>query len=235
MSGPFIAPQPVTDSLVESNTSTIAANTGSIEANQTNASQKTQIVDGSGNVIASTSNALDVSVANASIAVTQSTSPWVVSLTSTTITGTVAENLTEVGGSAISLGQATMANSLPVVIASDQTPISVTSSATFSTNAYTVTTTGMQSTVDIHTTPLKTWSIAIKGTGAVPTSWTVNLEGSLDGTNFTTYLQHTNTTESDGSTLVSGTALMPALYYRVNTTALSLGSATNIVVRVLGV
>jgi hypothetical protein len=33
-------------------------------ANQTNASQKTQIVDGSGNVIASTSNALNVQVAN---------------------------------------------------------------------------------------------------------------------------------------------------------------------------
>jgi hypothetical protein len=49
-------------------------------ANQTNASQKTQIVDGSGNVIASTSNALNVDVTN--------TVP--VTLTSTTITGTVA-------------------------------------------------------------------------------------------------------------------------------------------------
>jgi len=39
-------------------------------ANQTNGLQKTKIVDGSGNVIASTSNALNVSVQNASIAVT---------------------------------------------------------------------------------------------------------------------------------------------------------------------
>ncbi len=39
-------------------------------------------------------------------------------------------NLTEVGGAAIALGQTTMANSLPVVIASDQTAIPVT--ATFS-------------------------------------------------------------------------------------------------------
>lgn len=66
----------------------------------------------------------------------QGTSPWVVSLASTTITGTVAVtqsgtwnvgitgtpsfNLSQVGGSAIALGQTTMAKSLPVVIASDQ-------------------------------------------------------------------------------------------------------------------
>lgn len=61
-------------------------------ANQTNATQKTQIVDGSGNVISSTSNALNTNITNSSIAVTgtffQATQP--VSLTSTTITGTVA-------------------------------------------------------------------------------------------------------------------------------------------------
>lgn len=38
---------------------------GSTSANQTNASQKSQIVDGSGNVIAATSNALNVNVNNA--------------------------------------------------------------------------------------------------------------------------------------------------------------------------
>jgi len=47
-------------------------------ANQTNASQKTQVVDGSGNVIGSTSNALNInissgSIANTSFAVTQAT------------------------------------------------------------------------------------------------------------------------------------------------------------------
>jgi hypothetical protein len=76
-------------------------------ANQTNASQKTQIVDGSGNVIASTTNALNVNVNNSN-----------------------------------ANGQAVMASSSPVVLASDQTvgdpctfaaktsvPISQTSSA----------------------------------------------------------------------------------------------------------
>lgn len=94
-------------------------------ANQTNASQKTQIVDGSGNVIASTSNALNVDVINfpatqpvsGTVAVTQSTSPWV-------------DNLTQVGGSAISLGSKTSANSLPVVIASDQGAVPVSGTVT---------------------------------------------------------------------------------------------------------
>lgn len=42
------------------------------------------------------------------VAVTQSTSPWVVSLTSTTITGTVAENLTQVAG--VTLGATAVTN-----------------------------------------------------------------------------------------------------------------------------
>ena len=59
--GLFVAP--VTGSVfqVQSNSLNMAT-----AANQTNASQKTQIVDGSGNVIASTSNNLDVQCANCS-------------------------------------------------------------------------------------------------------------------------------------------------------------------------
>lgn len=40
--------------------------------------------------------------------------------------GAVSANITEIGGAPIALGQSTMAGSLPVVIASDQTPIAVT-------------------------------------------------------------------------------------------------------------
>lgn len=49
---------------------------------QSDGTQKTQIVDGSGNVIGATSNALNVNISSGfgtTIAVTQSTSPWVVS------------------------------------------------------------------------------------------------------------------------------------------------------------
>ena len=41
------------------------------------------------------------------------------------VTNIVAENLTQVGGSSITLGQKTSANSVPVVIASDQSPVNV--------------------------------------------------------------------------------------------------------------
>lgn len=238
---------------------TVSLPTGAAtSANQTNASQKTQIVDGSGNVVASTSNSLNVNVTNTepisgtvtanqgtpntlanawpveitdgtnvlgtsshpvridptgtttqpvsltsttitgTVAVTQSTSPWVVSLSSTTITGTVtvagnlthnnaapvatnigvlpavassatptyttgdqvllstdlsgnlrvtidstsAEqnvNLNQVGGSAISIGQAAMVASLPVVIASNQSSIPVTLTSTTITGTVAVT------------------------------------------------------------------------------------------------
>lgn len=49
---------------------------------QSDGSQKTQIVDGSGNVIGATSNALDINIKSgnpSSISATQGTSPWVVS------------------------------------------------------------------------------------------------------------------------------------------------------------
>lgn len=138
------------------------------------------------------------SISNATIAVTQSTSPWVVSLASTTITGTVtvaggltnnnatptannigvlpavasssvptyttgdqvllstdlsgnlrvtidssaaeqSVNLNQVGGSAISIGQAAMAASLPVVLASNQSSIPVTLASTTITGTVAVT------------------------------------------------------------------------------------------------
>lgn len=69
--------------------------------------------DGSGNSIGSTSGSLNVDVTNTTIAVTQSTTPWV-------------DNITQIGGSNITLGQKTSANSVPVVIASDQSTINVT-------------------------------------------------------------------------------------------------------------
>jgi len=58
------------------------------------------------------------------VAVTQSTSPWVISgavtVASTTVTNTVSENLTQVGGVAFALGQQLAAASLPVVLTAAQ-------------------------------------------------------------------------------------------------------------------
>jgi len=95
----------------------------------------TKLDDGAGNPITSQANggqqALDVGIdvggvqidprsiraltAADVVTVDQGTTPWV-------------DNLTQVGGSAISLGQNTMANSFPVTIASDQTPLPVSQS-----------------------------------------------------------------------------------------------------------
>ncbi len=92
-------------------------------ADQTNGSQKTQIVDGSGNVIASTSNALNVEVTNASLAVTQS-GTWTVQQGS----APWSQNITQILGAAPSATNAlatqlatagayvSSANPLPVTI-----------------------------------------------------------------------------------------------------------------------
>ena len=80
----------------------------------------------------------------------------------------------------------------------------------------------------------KYYSIQVTGTGATPTAWSVVLEGSLEGTNFTTILTHTDTT-GNGKVLFSGTTVYPSLYFRSRVVSLTLGSATNIIVKILGV
>lgn len=67
--------------------------------------------------VQATGTNLHVVVDSGTISATQGTSPWVV-------------NETQVGGSSITLGQKTSANSYPVVIASDQSAIPVTISST---------------------------------------------------------------------------------------------------------
>jgi hypothetical protein len=52
--------QKATLSIVQSDLSNVLASVQNLDANQTNGTQKSQIVDGSGNVIGSTGNALDV-------------------------------------------------------------------------------------------------------------------------------------------------------------------------------
>ncbi len=99
-------------------------------------------------------------------------------------------------------------------------------------DTFTGTTSG--TTIDVSASPTQSYAIAIKGTGASATTWDVRLEGSLDNTNFTQILQHTNTI-GDGVALFSGSALSPALYIRSRVSGLVLGGATNIVVTILGI
>lgn len=103
----------------------------------------------------------------------------------------------------------------------------------YGTRSDTYTTTSNGTTVDRSTSPLKVYSIQVKGTGAGATAWDVRLEGSNDGTNFTQIIQHTNT-DLDGTVKFSAVYAFPCLYFRSRTSGLTLGGASNIVVTIVG-
>lgn len=95
-------------------------------------------------------------------------------------------------------------------------------------------TTGNGATINVSSQGMSKFGLQIKGTGAAASSYTVVLEGSLDGTNFSTILTHTNTSPGDGLVQHSGAVAMPVLYFRARCSALVLGSATNIVATIVG-
>lgn len=79
----------------------------------------------------------------------------------------------------------------------------------------------------------KSMSMQVKGDPVAATSWTVILEGSLDGMFFTTLMQHIKA-DGDGKIV----DLMPPIlvrFTRIRVSALSLGSAINIKVSVFGI
>lgn len=116
----------------------------------------------------------------------------------------------------------------------DDGSINARFSPAFSTQSETFTATGNGTTIDISSTPLKTFTLQVVGTNGTPVVWSVILEGSLDGTNFTTILRSTDAL-GNGIALFSGASSYPVLYYRIRCASLTLGLATNIVAKVLGV
>lgn len=97
----------------------------------------------------------------------------------------------------------------------------------------TFTGTGNGTTVNTSDIPVSRFGLQVKGTGAVPTSWQVVLEGSLNSTDFSTILTHQNGINTDGAVVSTGTSA-PFRYFRSRVVALTLGSATNIVVHIIG-
>jgi len=95
-------------------------------------------------------------------------------------------------------------------------------------DTYVATATG--TTVNATTAPKQNFSLQVNQTGTV-TSWTVVLEGSLDGTNFTTLITHT---DADGSGTVKTASGKPALYFRSRCSAITLGAGTNVIATILG-
>lgn len=145
-------------------------------------------------------------------------------------TFTAKAQLQDNAGAAIVLGSATSANSVPVVIASNQGSFAVF--ADFSSRSDTFVVAGSGTTVNVQTKPMKNFSISVVQTGTV-TSWDVRLEGSLDNVNFTQILQHTNVTGS-GTTVFSGASVSPSLRFRARCAAIVLGTGTNIIATILG-
>ncbi|GAC1501935.1 MAG: hypothetical protein NVS1B10_06430 [Candidatus Saccharimonadales bacterium] len=112
-------------------------------------------------------------------------------------------------------------------------PISgaVSASPTSQTDTFTIAGNGI--TAGAASVGVKSFALSVAATGAV-TSWSVVLEGSLDGINYTTILTHTNTTGS-GVTLFSGASFYPCINFRSRCTAIVLGTGTNVVATILGI
>lgn len=88
--------------------------------------------------------------------------------------------------------------------------------------------------LDVSTSPLRTFSLAVESQGGPATSWSVRLEGGLSTTTFTTLLEHTEVI-GDGVTLFSGTSMQPVMFLRSRVASLALGAASAIRVTFLGV
>ena len=97
----------------------------------------------------------------------------------------------------------------------------------------TYTASGNGATLNAADAIASSYSIQVVGTGAAATAWNIVLEGSLDGTNFSTMLTHTETT-GNGAVLFAGANLYPSLFFRSRCVSLTLGSATDIVVYITG-
>lgn len=102
--------------------------------------------DGSGNLLTSTANALDVNIKSGS-----------------GITG-LSTNVAQWGGTSTTLGQKVSASSVPVVIASDQSAINTTSAQAAATTGNITTASGAGSTVTATVTQYSVATITLKGT-----------------------------------------------------------------------
>jgi len=80
---------------------------------------------------------------------------------------------------------------------------------------------------------VQNFSLQVAGDKVAATSWSVNLEGSLDGVNFEPLLTHTET-HGDGRVIFNGNQVYPVMFIRSKVTALTLGSATRLMVYILG-
>lgn len=117
---------------------------------------------------------------------------------------------------------------IPAISTGLATPSSETRTDTF-------TTVGNGVTVDTSLRPLSVFAVTVESRNGILTSWDIRLEGSLDGTNWTQILQHTNVDPGDKQTKFSGTNRNPSLFFRSRCVGLVLGTALAAKVTILGI
>jgi hypothetical protein len=101
------------------------------------------------------------------------------------------------------------------------------------TRSDTYTGTGNGTAVNVATLGMSKFALQVKQTGTV-TSWQVDLEASLDGTNFVQIASHTKAGDGDGAVVFTGANQFPALYFRTRCVGLTLGGGTNVVATIVG-
>ncbi len=152
-------------------------------------------------------------------------------------------NLTEVGGVAISLGQKTMANSLPITIASDQSALAVSQSGTWNigtvatiTNPVTVTGSVSVSGTIAVTQSTSPWIIAGGGTAGTAASGVVTIQGiasmtavKVDGTGGTFPVSGTVTANQGTSPWVVNTGSAIGATIPANAFYTGISDGTNLV------
>lgn len=103
----------------------------------------------------------------------------------------------------------------------------------FFTRSDSYTTAANGTTVDASAKPPKYFSVQVKGVGGAGTVWDIRLECSLNGTDFSQVIQHTNT-DTDGF-VKSLTTPFPCLYFRSRASgAVTLGGASALVATIIG-
>lgn len=89
-------------------------------------------------------------------------------------------------------------------------------------------------TVTTSTYIAKSFAIQVTGTAAAADAWNVVLEGSFDNVTFSTILTHASGSETNGQNKFSGSSFYPCKYFRSRCVSVTLGSATNLVVNIIG-
>ena len=81
---------------------------------------------------------------------------------------------------------------------------------------------------------VQNFSLQVVGDEVAATAWDVALEGSLDGVNFEPLLTHVSGTNSNGAIVFNGNQVYPVMFIRSKVNSVTLGSATRILVYILG-